>query len=184
MVHRTRSDDEPAVDRQAVDRQVVDETDVRPSSMPMWSFAQLVGLIGGIGFAVLGIAAVAKTGFDTDHIYTPHVVVWHLPASPLFAVIEIAFGVLLILASIVPGGARPILAFLGAAALVFGIVVLTTSDTSHLNRWLASTRRTGWLYTIYGAVLLLTALIAPTFGRSRTRARRVTEPVENEPEVS
>jgi hypothetical protein len=136
-----------------------------------------VGLIGGIGFTILGIVTVVKSGFDTSHIYTPHVVVWHLPASPLFAVIEIGFGVLLILASVVPGGSRPLLAFFGAAALIFGIVVLASADNSRLNYWLGSTHRTGLLYTIYGAVLLVTALFAPAFGGSRRARRRVAERV-------
>jgi len=95
----------------------------------------------------------------------------------MFAVIEIGFGVLLILASIVPGGSRPLLAFFGAAALIFGIVVLANADTSRLNGWLAATHRTGWLYAIYGGVLLLTAIIAPAFGGSRRARRRVAEPV-------
>ena len=172
MFHGTETDDDPAVDRE-----VVDETEVRQSTMPRWSIAQIIGLIGGIGFTLLGIVTVVKSGFDTDHIYTPHVVVWHLPASPLFAVIEIGFGVLLILASIVPGGSRPLLAFFGAAALIFGIVVLANADTSRLNGWLAATHRTGWLYAIYGGVLLLTAIIAPAFGGSRRARRRVAEPV-------
>lgn len=171
MMHRTHTDDP------AVDREVVDETETRPSAMPRWSIAQIVGLIGGIGFTAVGIAAVARSGFDTSHVYTPRVVVWHLPASPLFAVIEIAFGVLLILSSIVPGGSRPLLALFGAAALVFGIVVLATADTSRLNHWLASTHRTGLLYAIYGGVLLLCALVAPAFGGSRRTRRRVAEPV-------
>src|SRR3954447_5658833 len=124
---------------------------------PAWSPAQIIGLIIGIGFVVLGVVAVNKTGFNTDHIYTPHDDVWRFPHSPLLAVCEIGFGVLVILASVVPGGARFALAFLGAVALVFGIIVLANGWQDNLNHWLAATHRTGWLFTIVGAVLILAA---------------------------
>jgi len=79
------------------------------ATMPPWSPLQIIGLIAGIGMGVLGIAAVARTGFDTAHIYTPHDVVWKLPHSPLLGVIEIGFGLLMVLGSVVPGGWRSFL---------------------------------------------------------------------------
>ena len=138
-----------------------------------WSPAQIIGLIAGIGMAVLGIAAVARTGFHTDHIYTPHRIVWHLPHSPLLGVIEIGFGVLLILASVIPGAARGLMGLLGAIALAFGIVVLvnTSSDNLNLNHWFAVTHRSGWFFVIVGGVVLVAALFSPVF-IPRTRHRR------------
>jgi hypothetical protein len=136
------------------------EVDVAPSP---WSPAQIVGLAVGIGMVVLGVVAVVRTGFDTDHIYTPHALVWHLPHSPLLAVSEIAFGALLILASVVPGAARGLMGLLGAIALAFGIVVLVSTQTGDLNRWLAVTHRSGWFFVIAGGVVLLAALFSPVF---------------------
>ena len=121
--------------------------------------AHILGLIAGIYFTVLGIAALSSTGFDPDHIYTPHHMVWQFPHSPLLALIEISFGVLLILASVL--GATSLLAFLGAISLAFGIVIVTDASPDRLNRWLAVTHRSGWLYLIVGAVLLLAALVTP-----------------------
>src|SRR6476661_5454480 len=156
------------------DDAVVIERDVDVVGTP-WSPAQIVGLAAGIGMTVLGIAAVARTGFHTDHIYTPHTLVWHLPHSPLLGVIEIGFGVLLILASVVPGAARGLMGLLGAIALAFGIVVLvnTSSDNLNLNHWLAVTHRSGWFFVVVGGVVLLAALFSPVFIPASRRHRRV-----------
>ena len=134
------------------------------ATLPWWSPAQFIGLVIGIGFTVLGIAALARTGFNTDHVFTPHDVIWRLPHSPLLALIEIGYGVLMILASVIPGGARTLMTLLGAISLAFGIVVLVESPPSHLNDWLAVTHRSGWLCVIVGAVVVLASMLAPAFG--------------------
>ncbi len=155
----------PVEDRQA--SYGVTERRASATTTRTWSVAQIVGLIVGIGYTALGIAAVVDTGFDTNHLDTPHHVVWSFAHSPLLGAIEIAFGVLMILASLIPGGARVSLALLGAIALIFGIVVLAASNPNRLNDWLATTHRNGWLFLISGAVVLLTALFAPNFGGGR-----------------
>src|SRR5690349_23446726 len=103
--------------------QVVDETP-EPLTTHAWSPAQIIGLAVGIFFAALGIAGVVRTGFNTAHIYVPHRTAWTFAHSPLLAVVEIGFGALLILSSVVPGGLRWLMGLLGAAALVFGIVIV------------------------------------------------------------
>ena len=155
----------------------VDESGSRVSTMPLWSPAQVVGLIVGIGFIVLGIAAVARTGFDTGHLDTPHLLVWRFPHSPLLGAIEIAFGVLMVLASVVPGADRAFMAFLGALALAFGLVVLLEAAPNRLNDWLAVTHRSGWLFTVVGAVVLVSALLSPVFGGGRRRRVVRTRPL-------
>ena len=145
------------------DRSVVVNGRSVGATMPAWSPAQVIGLVVGIGFTVLGVAAVARTGFDTAHIYTPHDTVWRLPHSPLLGVIEVGFGVLMVLSSVVPGGLRTLMALLGAVSLAFGIVVLIEAAPSQLNRWLAVTHANGWLFTAVGAVVLLAALFSPVF---------------------
>ena len=128
-----------------------------------WSPAQVIGLIAGIVITVLGLVALARTGFDTDHLYSPHAQAWHLPHSPLMAIIEVGFGVLVLIASVVPGGARSLLALLGAIALAFGVVVLVEAPPNRLNHWLGVEDKNGWFYVIVGGVLLLAALISPVF---------------------
>jgi len=155
------------------DYAVVSSGRTSESVTPPWSPAQIIGVIVGIGFTVLGFAAVARTGFDTGHIYTPHDVVWRLPHSPLLALIEVGFGVLVLLSSVVPGGIRTLMALLGAISVAFGIVVLAADTPNRLNHWLGVTHRNGWLYTVVGAVLVLAALASPVFaGRSRRRVVR------------
>jgi hypothetical protein len=172
-----------AIDRPAPldDRRSYGVTERRASGMTTrtWSLAQIIGLIVGIGYTALGIAAVVDTGFNTDHLDTPHHMVWNFAHSPLLGAIEIAFGVLMILASIVPGGARVSLAFLGAVALIFGIVVLAVSTPNSLNDWLATTHRNGWLYLITGAVVLLAALFSPDFGGGHRTVVREDEVVDD-----
>src|SRR5262249_37708057 len=88
---------------EVVDRDdaVVDDGEVvRPR--PAWSPAQIIGLVIGLLYLIGGIAAIASTGFDTSHIYTPHKFVYHVAHSPLLALCEIVFGALLIIASVIP----------------------------------------------------------------------------------
>ena len=146
--------------------QVADRRTVEATSM-WWSPAQIVGLLAGIGFSALGIAALAKTGFNTAHLYRPQVLVWGLPHSPLLGALELAFGIVVVLVSVVPGAERGPLIVLGTFALVIGIVVLTESVPNRLNHWLGVTHRNGWLFVIAGAVLVVTALFAPTFAARR-----------------
>jgi hypothetical protein len=161
MLRRTRVTEDPAP---VAETGYVADRRTTEATMPSWSPLQIIGLIVGIGFGVLGIAAVARTGFDTSHIYTPHDLVWSFPHSPLLGVIEIGFGLLMVLGSVVPGGWRSFLALLGAISLAFGIVVLVEEVPNRLNDWLAVSHRNGWLYVTAGGIVLLAALFAPVFG--------------------
>jgi len=157
---------------------VVEERPTMAARTPTWSPAQIIGLAAGIFFAVLGVAAVARTGFDTGHVYTPHAVVWSFPHTPLFALCEIGFGVLLVLASVVPGGARSLMGLLGAIGVAFGLVLLAGNTPARLHHWLAVTHRTGWLYLAVGAVVLLAAIVSPVFvSGTRRRVQHVQRPI-------
>lgn len=150
---------------------------VSSSRTSAWSPAQIIGLIVGIGFIVLGAAALIKTGFNTSHLDQPHDVVWHFLHSPLLGAIEVAYGVLLVIASVIPGAARGLMAFLGAIAVAFGLVILIESVPNQLNDWLAVTHRNGWLYVIAGGVVLLAAIFSPVFGGSFRRREHSTRQV-------
>jgi hypothetical protein len=157
--------DEPVREPVVSDEAYEERVDERPvaTAMRPWSPAQIISMIIGIGFVVLGIAAVARTGFNTDDVYNPRYLVWHLPHNPVLAVSEIAFGALLIIAAVVPGGARWLMGLLGAIALVFGLLVLVDAAQTDMNHWLAVEHSNGWLFTIVGAVLILTAWLSPVF---------------------
>ena len=148
--------DDPAVAQDAVvDR---DET-VRAGAV--WNPAQMVALVIGGAAIVFGIVALARTGLDTDHWYTPVDRVLGFPHSPLLAVCEIGFGVLMVLSAIGPAG-RPLMAMLSAIALAFGILIVVDAWASDINRWFGVLDRNGWLYIIVGAVGLVSALMLPT----------------------
>ena len=154
----TQVDDHYDLDRRSVERDT-----------PPWSPAQIIALVIGVGYSALGIAAIARTGFDTGHIYTPQTLVWHFPHSPLLALIEIGFGVLMVISGVVPGGMRVLMGLLGATTLTFGIVVLAETAPNRLNHWLAVTHRSGALFVATGAVALLAALVSPVFSGSVRR---------------
>jgi hypothetical protein len=138
-----------------------------------WSPAQIVAVIIGIGFLILGIAALARTGVPVDHIMRPQEEVLGFRHSPLLGAIEIVFGALLIVSGVVVGAARSLMAFLGVVAATFGLLILIDVAPHRLHHWLGVGDPYGWFSLAAGVVLLLAAFFSPEFaGGSRTRATR------------
>jgi len=133
----------------------------RTTATRTWSPAQFISLAIGIGFVVLGITVLARTG--SSDWYTPVRTVWHLGHTPLLGWIDIAFGALAILCGVVPGAIRSLMGLLGAAALAFGIVILVDAAPHRMHRYFGVTHVNGWLYVAVGAVMLLAAFLAPVF---------------------
>jgi len=150
-------------ERPVADGYEVEHGERNRSMLSQWSPAQLVGMVAGIGITVLGFVALARTGFNTDNIYSPHALAWRLPHSPLMALIEVGFGVLLIVGSVVPGGVRSLIALLGAVALSFGIVVVSMTPPDRLNHWLGVEDKNGWFFVVVGGVLVLAGFVSPVF---------------------
>jgi hypothetical protein len=134
---------------------------------------QVIGLVIGVIILVLGIAAVARTGIDTSHIYQPHLVVWHLPHNQLLGMVEIAFGLLVILSSVEPGGTRAALAFFGVVAFAFGLVILLNVAPNHLYDWVGVQHRNGWFFLVAGLLLAIPALLTPDVVEQRVEGDRV-----------
>jgi hypothetical protein len=124
---------------------------------PPWSPAQLIALAIGIISTVIGVIALTKTGIH------PHAMDVVSANGPLWqhtawlAIGEIVFGLLMIGAGVVPGGARGLMTFLGILALAFGIAVLVDKTD------LRAEDATGWAFIIAGGVSLLAAAISPVF---------------------
>jgi hypothetical protein len=162
--HRSRSvhDDEADV--------VEQEVTVRRGTA--WSPAQIVGFVIGAAAVAFGVVALVRTGLDTDEWFSPVKTVLGFEHTPLLAVSEIGFGVLMLLSAMSPGG-RPLMALLSAIALAFGIVVVADAWSGRIDRWFGVTDSNGWLYIVVGAIGLVAALMLPTVaGRER---RHVTE---------
>src|SRR5438105_3468498 len=128
---------------------------------PPWSPAQLVAVVLGIVFLVVGAVSLARTGIDTNNMnaHFTNTPLWHHTAW--LAIGEVSFGLLMLGAGVVPGGARGLMTFLGMIALAFGIAVLIAPDSLH--RYAGAHSGTGWGYIIVGAISMLAASVAPIF---------------------
>jgi len=143
---------------------------------PPWSPAQLIALLIGIGYIVLGAVALARTGIDLNRI-GPHVEVAGLHHTQVVGGIEVLFGLLMLAAAAVPAGSRGTMSFLGIVALGFGLVVVIQPTSFH--RVLGVHEANGWLFVITGAVAMLFAVASPVFfGRSRVGYTRRAEVVD------
>jgi hypothetical protein len=164
MWRRSRND----VDR--ADSDVDSTVETRPARH--WSPAQFVSLIVGVAAVVFGIVALAKTGIHGDSLRSPHREVWSFHHTPLLAVVEIGFGVLLILASVSAGASRVFMALLGVLAVAFGVLIVADAWPARMHRWFGVHDRNGWLFIITGGVVVLAGLLLPTFSRPETRTVR------------
>lgn len=139
----------------------------RVERMP-WSPAQVVALVIGAIFVLMGVIALVRAGLEFDRMFSPEVAVADLHHTPLLGLIEVAFGLFLVMAGALPGGARDGMVFLGVVALGFGIVVIVEPDSMH--RTLGVHAENGWVYLISGILVVLTAMLAPVFWARDSRA--------------
>ncbi len=128
-----------------------------------WSPSQIVALVGGVLFAVLGGIALARGGFGD---VTAHIEVGGFHHTSLLGLIEIGLGLLLLAMAAIPGVERSGLVFVGALALAFGIVVVVQGEAFH--GVLGTHANNGWLYVLFGGILLIAALLAPMIFQDRT----------------
>ena len=152
------------------DEGVVDQHETRSRAMA-WSPAQIIALMIGGAAIVFGVVALARTGLNTDHWTTPVASVLGVEHTPVLALIEIGFGVLMVFSAMGPGG-RPVMALLSAIALAFGILVVADAWSSSFARWFAVSDINGWLYVVVGAVGIVSATMMPTvYGHERRTVR-------------
>ena len=124
---------------------------------PPWSPAQLIALVIGIISIVIGAIALTKTGV---HPHAMDVVGANGPLwqhTAWLAIGEIVFGLLMLGAGVVPGGARGFMTFLGILALAFGIAVLVAPND------LRTEDAAGWAFIAAGGISLIAAAISPVF---------------------
>lgn len=131
----------------------------------VWTPAQILALVLGVAFAVLGGVALLRTGVSGS-LVEPTTSVAGLAYTPLLGVIEIIFGLLLIGVGVLPRASSGAV-FLGAIALVFGLVLVI--EPAPFERSLAAGRAHGWLYVVAGGVTALVGLLTPTVMARRDR---------------
>src|SRR4051812_15990288 len=164
MFGRRRYVDDGAV---ADDRAVAqDEVATRRTAVerPPWSPAQLIALAIGIISTVIGVIALTKTGVHPNamDVVRSDGPLWQHTAW--LAIGEIAFGLIMIGAGVVPGAARGLMTFMGILALAFGIAVLVAKTD------LRAEEATGWAFIGAGALSLIAASISPVFFAGSRRA--------------
>jgi hypothetical protein len=155
-------------------RETVDDVDrVEDVDRPVtvWSPAQIVAFVIGAAAVAVGAVALTRTGFHPDRLYDNERTVLTFHHTPMLAIAEIAFGVLMLFAALSPAG-RALMAFLSAVMLGFGVVILADVWQGHFHHWFGVHDRNGWLYVIVGAVGLFSALFLPTFHTGGTTRRR------------
>jgi hypothetical protein len=138
----------------------------------VWSTAQLVALLIGAGFIVLGAVALNRTGFSTSHLYEPSERIWTFGHTPLLAIIELGFGIAMVIAALRPMAGRALMMLLSIGAIGSGVVILADVWPRRVHHWFGASHRNGWLYVIAGVVGVLAALFAPTIARGRRRIER------------
>jgi uncharacterized membrane protein HdeD (DUF308 family) len=142
-----------------------------------WSPAQLVSIILGIVFVVLGGIVIARTGVDFNRVTSDHVSVAGSTQTQLMGYIELVYGALLLVIGSIPGAGRAGMSFLGILALVFGIIVVAQPSSFYHSLGIGSGYAV--FLIVVGAVLMITAMVSPIYwGFSRrygaTRGRRAT----------
>lgn len=125
-----------------------------------WSPAQVVAIILGIVFVVLGGIVLARTGINS-HVTSEHVSVAGSVQTQLMGYIELAFGALLLAVGSIPGAGRGGMSFLGIIALVFGIVVVAQPSSFYHALGIGSGY--GVFLIVVGAVLAITAMVSPIY---------------------
>jgi MFS family permease len=156
------------------------ETEIveRESKPRLWSPAQLAALVIGVGFIVFGAVALTETGFSTSHFYEPVERVWTFDHTPLLAIVELGFGVAMLITALRPVAGRALMSLLSAGALGAGIIILADVWPRRLHDWFGVEHRNGWLYVIAGGVGLAFAIFTPTFVHGGKKVVR-REPVRD-----
>jgi hypothetical protein len=139
----------------------------------MWSPAQLVAGVIGVAAIVWGALALSRTGLDFDELTARHDSFAGFHHTPLLALAEIGFGILMVIAALRPVFGRTVMALVGAAAVGLGGVVVADVWPRRMHDWLGAHDRNGWMFIAAGGVVLLAAFVLPILGTNRTQ--RVVE---------
>jgi hypothetical protein len=137
----------------------------------VWSPAQIVAVVIGIASIAFGVFALTRTGLHLSSLTGHHDSVLSFHHTPALGLIEVVFGVLLVIAGTQPVFGRALMTLLGGAAIGLGIVTVLDIWPRRLHDWLALHDRNGWLFIIVGATLLAVSFFAP-FVHQRDRVVR------------
>lgn len=136
-----------------------------------WSPAQVVALVIGLIFTVMGGVALARTGINFSDVSSTHTQVAGMHHTVVLGLIELFLGLVLLGAGAIPGAGRGSMSFLGIVLLGFGLVVAIQPSSFHSSLGMHASG--GVFYIVCGVVLLVAAMVAPVFfDDSRVSTRR------------
>ncbi|MDP9022456.1 MAG: hypothetical protein M3N57_07130 [Actinomycetota bacterium] len=122
-----------------------------------WTPAQILAIILGVTYLVLGGVALLRTG-AAESIFAPQAQVAGLTYTPLLGVIEVIFGLLLLGTGASPRSVQGVL-FLGVVAIAFGLLLVI--EPTAFQDSIAAGRAHGWFYVVTGGIAALVSLISP-----------------------
>ncbi|MDQ3470751.1 MAG: hypothetical protein M3487_13425 [Actinomycetota bacterium] len=131
-----------------------------------FSFGQLLTLLAGAALVALGVFALIQTGLDTPLTGPENaedVLGWN--HTPMLGIVEIVAGALLLLFALRPGG-RWLVALVGAALVVGGVMILGELD--YVTDDLGAEQSFAWVPIVAGAIALFASVLTPR------RHKRVT----------
>lgn len=138
-----------------------------------WTPAQILALVLGVIFIVLGGVALVRAGIN-ESLVEPTTTVAGLSYTPLLGIIEVVFGLLMLTVGAFPRAPEGVV-FLGVLALAFGLLLVI--EPGAFERSLAAGRAHGWFYVITGGLAAIVGLATPAFlGRSVGVASRERGP--------
>jgi hypothetical protein len=142
-------------------------TTVEPSrTKRAYTWGQVLVLLAGAAALVFGIGAIALGGL-AGSVTSPVVRVFTFDHTPLFGLIEIAVGAVLVVTGLIRGG-RWIAGPVGVATVAGGALVLAELEWTQTE--LAAEQRFGWAPVIVGSVAFIGAMVP-----AKKRAPRPTD---------
>ena len=155
-----------------------DRVDVVDDDVSVRNPARYVAAAIGIAAIIFGRVRARRDRFrprSPPASAREHATVHH---TPLLALMEIGFGVTMLVAAFGTFFGRMLMAAASVAALGFGLVIVADLWPERLHNWFGVHDRNGWLYVVVGGAGLLAAVVLPV-----TKRRRVVER-ETRPEVA
>jgi hypothetical protein len=164
LLHRTR-DDEPVVVDRTEGRDATSVTGTTKTTQRSWTFApgQLVSLVVGVGFVIMGVLALVRAELDGS-LATPVVEVLGYTHTAWLGLAEIGLGLLLVLAGTGAWG-RPLSVLLGVIMVIGGVLVI--AEPSQMPEELGLEEAYGWPLVILGALVAVAALALPVWRSHR-----------------
>jgi hypothetical protein len=147
-----------------------------PTRREAWSPAQIASLALGAMFLLLGAVALVRTSSLGAGLTGAEASIAGFHHTGLLGLLELALGMTLIALAAVPGGARPVMATIGALLAVVGLYVAIAPSSLHPSLGVHGGH--GILYLLAGAVLMVAALAAPLVLPGRRRVLRSEQVVE------